>query len=59
MSAEAEFEFVAYYGGAKPGDGNYAEVVAVDADIIEVLAERERRRKCEAMPRFSQQNPCT
>jgi hypothetical protein len=33
------------YGGAKPGDGNFADVFAVDDDILEVIAERERRRK--------------
>jgi hypothetical protein len=33
------------YGGAKPGDGNFADVLAIDGDIVEVIAERERRRK--------------
>ena len=25
------------YGGAKPGDGNYADVFAVDSDIVACL----------------------
>lgn len=45
MNADNETEFVVYYGGAEPGDNNYADIVAVDAEIIEVLVERERRRK--------------
>jgi hypothetical protein len=42
---EAEVEFVIYYGGASPGDGNFADIVAIDGEIVEVLAERERRKK--------------
>ena len=38
-------EFVVYYGGASPGDGNFADIVAIDGEIVEVLAERERRKK--------------
>ena len=38
------------YGNTQPGDDNFADVVAIDADILEVLAERERqkeeRREC-------------
>ena len=43
--SEAEVEFVVYYGGASPGDGNFADIVAIDGEIVEVLAERERRKK--------------
>ena len=39
MSDEAESELVVYYGGARPGDGNFADVVAIDADILEVIAD--------------------
>ena len=38
-------QFVIYYGGASPGDGNFADIVAIDGEIVEVLAERERRKK--------------
>jgi hypothetical protein len=41
----ASMEFVIYYGGASPGDGNFADIVAIDGEIVEVLAERERRKK--------------
>jgi hypothetical protein len=44
-AVSAEAELVVYYGGARPGDDNYAEIVAVDADIVHVLALRERRAK--------------
>ena len=40
-------KLVVYYGGAKPGDDNFADVVAIDAEILEVLAEREQRRRKE------------
>jgi hypothetical protein len=40
-----EAELVICYGGAKPGDYNFADIVALDADILEVIAEREHRRK--------------
>jgi hypothetical protein len=49
MSAEVEIEFVAFtlaYGNAQPDDTHLAaDVVAIDGEIIEVLAERERRRR--------------
>ena len=35
-----ESEWVAFFGGAEPGSSNYADIVAVDADILEVLAAR-------------------
>lgn len=38
-------ELVTYHGGAQPGDDCFANVVAVDEGIYQVLARRERRRK--------------
>jgi hypothetical protein len=40
-----EDELVVCYGGAQPGDDNFADIVAIDADIVAVIAERERRRR--------------
>ena len=45
MIPDDESKLVVYYGGAQPGDDNFADIVAVDADILEVIAERERQRK--------------
>jgi hypothetical protein len=33
------------YGGARPGDGNFADVVAIDAGIIRIIEQRQRRRQ--------------
>jgi hypothetical protein len=33
-----EDEAVITYGGAKPGDANFADIVAIDSDIISLLA---------------------
>jgi hypothetical protein len=32
-------KLVVYYGGAEPGDGNFADIVAIDGEIIEPLFE--------------------
>ena len=41
-----EVEFVVCYGNAHPGDIHLlADVVAIDGEIIEVLPERERRKR--------------
>ena len=32
------------YGGAQRDDGNFADIVAMDADIVRWLEQRERRR---------------
>jgi hypothetical protein len=49
MSAEIEIELVAFalaFGGASPNDYHLAaDIVAIDGEIVEVLAERERQRK--------------
>ena len=37
-------ELLIYHGGAKPGDQSFTDIVAIDADILQVLTERERRR---------------
>jgi hypothetical protein len=37
-------ELLIYHGGAKPGDQTFADIVAIDGDIVEIIAERERRR---------------
>jgi hypothetical protein len=33
------------FGGAKPDDRNFADIVAVDDEIVEWLARRERRKR--------------
>ena len=35
---------VIYYGDAEPGDDNFADVVAVDSEIIEVLEMRRKKK---------------
>jgi hypothetical protein len=50
-SDEAESELVVYYGGAQPGDDNFADVVAIDEGIYAVIAERRGpTTKGKAMP---------
>jgi hypothetical protein len=43
--SDATAAFARYYGGAQPGDDNFADVVAVDGEIVAVIAEREQWRK--------------
>jgi hypothetical protein len=39
-------ERILYYGTAKPGDRNFADVVAIDDEIIGWLARHERHVDC-------------
>jgi hypothetical protein len=41
---EEQVKFVIAYGGAKPGHANFADIVAVDDEVIERLERCERRR---------------
>lgn len=43
MTADDD-EVLIYHGGAKPGDQTFADVVAVNADVIAWLERRARRR---------------
>lgn len=54
-------EVVICFGGATPGDQNFATIVAVDNEIFDFLRQRERRRRATVMsvPGGKAENICS